>query len=513
MTHATRTSRRARSAAQLVISATLALTLSACHDVAAPASGDVGLESEGAPLSSLSASAIPNEYIVVFNENVSDVRGSTAALAKEHGANVHATYTAALKGFSAQMSAQAAEALQHNPNIAFVEPDQVVSTASVQTGAPWGLDRIDQASLPLDGNYAYSTTGAGVNAYIIDTGIRRTHTQFGGRVVPDFSVIADGYGPDGCQWHGTHVAGVVGASTYGAAKGVTLHSVRVTDCSGSTVVSNVIAGVDWVTANHVSPAVGVLSLSTTYSSTLNAAVLNSINSGVTYVVAAGNNAGADACSYSPASVPGAITVAAIGGQDAQANFTNVGGCVDLYAPGVQIYAPVNTDDNSVQLYSGTSQAAGFVAGAAAMYLEANPAATPAQVSNAIVSGATTGVVAGVTGGTPNQLLRVLGGSGGTQPPPPPPPPPTNAPPSAAFMVSCQKANCSFDGSSSRDDAGVVSYSWSFGDGTSQTGSLPLATHVYAAKGSYTMTATLTVKDAAGLSSTAQKSISIRNNGK
>ena len=406
--------------------------------------------------------------------------------------------------------------MRNEPSVALVEPDQAVTMAGggVQLGAPWGLDRIDQASATLDGSYVYPGTGTGVNAYIIDTGIRRTHTEFGGRVVPDFSVVNDIYGPDGCQWHGTHVAGVVGASTYGAAKNVTLHSVRVTaDCTATTVVSDVIAGVDWVTSNHRSPAVALLSLSTGLSLSLNAAVQNSINSGVTYVVAAGNNAGADACNYSPASTSNALTVAAITGQDAQANYTNVGPCVDLYAPGTQIAAPVNTDDSAISLYSGTSQSAAFVAGAAALYLEANPGASPAQVSQAIISSVTAGTVTGLTGATPNRILRVSGLGGSTTTPPPPPPPPGNTAPSASFAASCQKASCSFDASSSRDDAGVVSYTWNFGDGTSSTSSGSLANHVYTTKGNYSVTVTLTVTDAAGLTGSTQKSINIRNNGK
>jgi subtilisin family serine protease len=513
MTHSIPMGRRARGTAQLVVLGTLALTLSACHDVAAPTSNDVEImQSEGPPLTSQSANAIPDEYIVVFEEGTTDPTGRANALAKAHGADLHHTFTRALPGFSAHMSAQAAEALRSDPSVALVEPDRVVTIAGgVQTGAPWGLDRLDQASATLDGNYSYPSSGTGVNVYIIDTGIRRTHTQFGGRVVPAFSVINDAYGADGCQWHGTHVAGVVGAAAYGVAKDVTLHSVRVTDCTAATVVSNVIAGVDWVTNNHRSPSVAVLSLSTGLSLSLNAAVQNSINSGVTYVVAAGNNS-ADACNYSPASTSGALTVAAITGQDAQASYTNVGGCVDLYAPGTQIYAPVNTDDNAVALYSGTSQSAGFVAGAAALYLEANPGASPAQVSQAIISGVTAGAVTGLTGATPNRILRVSS-SGTTQTPPPPPPPTGNTAPTAGFTVSCQKASCSFDASSSRDDAGVVSYVWNFGDATSLTNSGPLVKHVYGTKGSYTVTVTLTVTDAAGLTGSTQKTVSIRNNGK
>jgi aqualysin 1 len=514
MPHSILMGRRTRSAAQLVMFGTLALTLSACQDVAAPTGSDIDMQSEGPPLTSQSANAIPDEYIVVFEDGTTDPTGRANALVKAHGANLHHTYSNALAGFSAHMSAQAAEAMRNDPSVALVEPDQAVTMAGVQLGAPWGLDRIDQASATLDGSYNYSATGTGVNAYIIDTGIRRTHTQFGGRVVPAFSVVNDAYGPDGCQWHGTHVAGIVGASIYGVAKNVTLHSVRVTaDCTATTVVSDVIAGVDWVTNNHRSPAVALLSLSTGLSLSLNAAVQNSINSGVTYAVAAGNNAGADACNYSPASTSGALTVAAITGQDAQANYTNVGACVDLYAPGTQIAAPINTDDNATGLYSGTSQSAAFVAGAAALYLEANPSASPAQVSQAILSGTTNGTVTLLTGATPSRILRVNGSGSTTTTTPPPPPPPGNTAPTAAFAVSCQKANCSFDASSSRDDAGVVSYTWNFGDATSLTNSGPMASHVYGTKGSYSVTVTLTVKDAAGLTGSTQKSINIRNNGK
>ena len=524
MSHSFPTGRRARCSALVTFGPlALALVLSACQDLAAPIDTPIEMQSEGAPLSSQSVSAIPDQYIVVFADGTTDPAGRANALAKAHGANVRETYTAALRGFSANMSAQAAEALRNDPSVALVEPDQAVTIAGagVQVGAPWGLDRIDQASATLDGNFAYPGTGTGVNAYIIDTGIRRTHTQFGGRVVPAYSVINDAYGPDGCQWHGTHVAGMVGASTYGVAKNVTLHSVRVTDCTGATVVSNVIAGVDWVTANRRLPAVAVVSLSTGLSLSLNAAIQNSINAGVTYAVAAGNSS-ADACNYSPASASGALTVAAITGQDAQASYTNVGACVDLYAPGTQIYGPVNTGDNAVALYSGTSQSSGFVAGAAALYLEANPGASPAQVSQAIISGATTGAVMGLTGGSPNRILRV-GGSGGTtptptptpepEPEPEPEPTPTNTAPVAGFTVSCQKASCNFDASSSRDNAGVVSYTWNFGDATGLTKTTPTAYHVYTTKGNYSVTVTLTVTDAAGLTGSTQKSVNIRNNGK
>jgi serine protease len=325
-------------------------------------------------------------------------------------------------------------------------------------------------------------------------------------VVPAYTAIADGYGADGCNGHGTHVAGTVGGSTVGVAKGVTLFSVRVLDCNGNGTASTVVAGVDYVTAYHASPAVANISISGGYSSAVNTAVQNSINSGVTYVVAAGNSA-ADACGYSPASVAAALTVGATTNTDAQAVYSNTGACVDLFAPGSAIYSAWNTDNNAMQTLNGTSMATPHVAGAAALYLQTNPGASPATVAQNILANTTSGALSGLLNGSVNRLLRV-NGSGGTvvvSPPTSPPPPTyTNQAPVASFTANCSRMSCSFISTSS-DDHGIVSYNWSFGDGTSGSGTG--VAHAYAARGNYTVG--LTVRDSDGLSSTTYKTVNVK----
>jgi subtilisin family serine protease len=356
-----------------------------------------------------SPTAIPGRYIVVFRPGTpGEAHNAAAASARAMGAQVHYTYDAALQGFAATMPEQALNGLRHNPNVEYIEVDSTVSLDAAQTGATWGLDRIDQAALPLNGVYTYNYTGAGVKVYIIDTGIRITHNEFGGRAGYGYDAVDGSLPADDCNGHGTHVAGTVGGATYGVAKGVNLVAVRVLNCAGSGTTSGVIAGINWVTSNHQpgAPAVANMSLGGGASSSLDTAVKNSIADGVTYAIAAGNS-NANACNYSPARVTEAITVGATTNTDARASYSNYGSCLDIFAPGSSITSAWRTSNKATNTISGTSMATPHVAGAAALYLQAYPSASPATVASALVGGATPDKVTSPGNGSPNRLLFTL----------------------------------------------------------------------------------------------------------
>ncbi len=355
-----------------------------------------------APLLSTAGPAVLGSYIVVLKGKSGPSSARAVARAADMGVTVRRRYTSALNGFSAELTPDQISALRRDPDVAFISPNQRVTFDTVQTPVTWGLDRVDQRNGPLDNIYDYNQTGAGVTVYIIDTGIRATHVEFGGRVSGGFDAIGDGHGTDDCYGHGTHVAGTAGAGKYGVAKGVQLVPVRVGDCAGWTASDIIISGVDWVTANRSGPSVANMSLSTLADPAIDLAVGNSIGSGVTYVVSA-SNGNSDACERSPARVPAAITVAATNISDSRASFSNFGRCVDLFAPGENIVSAGNFSDTHEYPDSGTSMASAHVAGAVALYMQNYPWASPDHVTTWITINATPGVVSDVRG-SPNLLL-------------------------------------------------------------------------------------------------------------
>ncbi|WP_423465014.1 S8 family peptidase [Promicromonospora sp. MS192] len=394
---------------RLIVGAGIALALAA-----APAAAAVASATPDEAPAPVAGALVEDSYIVVLKDSdvsESQVRSTASSLVQEYGGQVRHSYTNAVRGFSASMSAAQAERLEADPSVAYVEQNRVMTATDTQSPVPsWGLDRIDQESLPLDDSYTYGNSGSGVTAYIVDTGILTTHEDFGGRAVSGTDTVDNDDDATDCAGHGTHVAGTVGGAAHGVAKEVSLVAVRVLDCSGSGTYDGVIAGIDWVTADHEAgePAVANMSLGGGFSQAVNDAVSAAVADGVTFALAAGNDYAADACDGSPGSTPEALTVGATEDTDARAEYSNIGSCVDIFAPGSDITSAWYTGDTATNTISGTSMATPHVAGAAALVLGGNPAATPAEVGDALTGSALQDVVTDPGTGSPNLLLNVSG---------------------------------------------------------------------------------------------------------
>ena len=468
------------------------LALAACRDTAplAPEAAALSASRQGAQARGRAGDL----WIVRFRDSVADAPGLARRLADKHGGRVTASYRHALKGFSGALPEAAVRALRADPSVLSVEPDVRVTRMGEQLSPPWGLDRINQRSLPLNGSYGYAADGSGVTVYVLDGGFNRTHADFGGRL--STPAEADFVGGPAClavddDGHGTHVAATIGGARYGVAKRATLVGVRVMDCGGGGYVSGVIAGVDWVTGRHAAgtPAVANMSMGTDAGQgtlALEEAIRRSIADGVTYTIAAGNGDffgnSLDACWFSPARVPQVITVSATTRTDAKAAFANYGTCVDVLAPGVDVRSAWIGGSTASRTMSGTSMAAPHVAGTAALYLQRHRTASPAQVWSALRDNATAGKLRSLETGTPNRLVY-MGFTGAA----------VDAPPTPRITYRCTGRTCSFDASTSTDDTGITAYGWAFttggtGQGRTITKTLPANT---------TPQVILTVTDRAG----------------
>jgi subtilisin family serine protease len=487
----------------------LAVVLSACSDptTVAPAPRLAPLLQ---PSGDLATEMIPGEYNVVLRADVASV-GVEAALAERHGAQVLARWEHALKGYAARAGAGALLEIRRNPAVEFVSANAQVRASGQEQCSPysscgWGLDRIDQPGAALDGRYNYpSNVASNVTVYILDSGIRTTHTDFGGRASWGHDFV-DGSNQD-CNGHGTHVASTAVGTQFGVAKGAKVVAVRVLDCAGDGTYTQAINGINWVTAHAVKPALANMSLDGPTDLATDNAVAGSIASGVVYVVAAGN-LGLDACLFTPARVAAAITVGATGTYngstpptplDVASSYSNYGSCLDLYAPGTNIRAAWNSGDAATNTISGTSMASPHVAGAAALYLAQHPTASAASVRDAIVSHTTANALSALGSGSPNRLLNIAFLNGST----------SNQPPATSFTVTCLvNVSCTMDATSSTDDRGIVAYAWKSSDPNRGSRTGPVITRIVFAGGSNTWTETLTVTDGDGATSTVTKEITI-----
>ncbi|SDU42441.1 S8 family peptidase [Amycolatopsis keratiniphila] len=386
--------------------------------VATFGAGAANAEQQGEIRGAGAANAVGGSYIVVLkptavgqgvaaaSEITANVAAKAQGLTGQYGTTLSRTFGSALNGFSIKADEAAAKRLAADPQVAYVVQNKTFKISETQDNPPsWGLDRVDQADLPLDNKYTYPVKADNVTAYVIDTGVRGSHKDFGDRATGGKDFVDNDDTPNDEHGHGTHVAGTIGGTDHGLAKGVKIVGVRVLDANGSGTTEGVVAGVDWVAANAKGPSVANMSLGGGADDALDAAVKGAIDKGVTFALAAGNES-SDAGTTSPARVKEAITVAASDKTDKQASFSNYGSVVDLYAPGVDITSTWGTGDDATNTISGTSMAAPHVAGAAALYLSAHPDATPAQVAEGLVGAAADGKISNPTGGTANKLLQV-----------------------------------------------------------------------------------------------------------
>ncbi|MBB5934296.1 S8 family peptidase [Streptomyces zagrosensis] len=400
----------------LVTIATMALAAAATSWAPSASAKTEPSPAPGKLLTVPSKDQVKGRYIVSMSDKAASVSTTSAQkLAGKYGGQAHRAYNHALRGFSAKMSEAEAAKLAADPQVKYVAPVQIGHSSETQTNPTWGLDRIDQKTKSLDGKYTYNTTASNVTAYIVDSGIRMSHQDFGGRAKSGYDFVDNDSNASDCLGHGTHVAGTVGGTKYGVAKGAKLVSVRILDCNDSSSTELALNGIEWVTEHAAKPAVANFSLQFGNSDTVvENAIKESIASGVTWSLS-GNNFNSDACQSSPAKVPEAITVGNTTKDDARRSDSNYGSCLDIWAPGTDIVSTSHQSDTGTRTMSGTSMSAPHVAGAAALYLADHPSATPKQTRDALVAQATTVTIGDAKPGSPNKLLNT--NSGGTEPEP------------------------------------------------------------------------------------------------